>query len=243
MSKRIIDTDMWGDQYDKDRWFRELSPSAKLLFIYLWTNNQCNQAGLYKLNLDTVSYDTRLRKGSLLKLFDELCPKVEYYPESNLVWVKNFVKRQTFSPKFLVAVAKCLEEVKNDELINRFLAHNDNLSIPYPYHINTPNIPQQYPTDTTRPEQNRSDQEQTSTENPARLFEHYMGKLITPFIADELKQLEGEYPLEWIEAAFREAAGREKRSLSYARAILERWGEEGFPGGEVVVEAAREERW
>ncbi|HEY75157.1 MAG TPA: DnaD domain protein [Thermoflexia bacterium] len=58
------------------------------------------------------------------------------------------------------------------------------------------------------------------------LYEENIGPL-TPLIAEELKEAEGTYPADWIEAAFREAVALNKRSWRYIRAILERWRTEG----------------
>jgi DnaD/phage-associated family protein len=58
------------------------------------------------------------------------------------------------------------------------------------------------------------------------LYEENVGS-ITPLIADELNEAEGQYPNEWILAAFREAAVLNKRNWRYIRRILERWETEG----------------
>jgi DNA replication protein len=58
------------------------------------------------------------------------------------------------------------------------------------------------------------------------LYEQNIG-LLSPLIADELKDAEDQYPSEWIEAAFREAVLQNKRKWSYIRAILRRWETEG----------------
>lgn len=58
------------------------------------------------------------------------------------------------------------------------------------------------------------------------LYEQNVG-LLTPIIAEELRQAEDEYPVDWIEEAIREATVLNKRSWKYIRAILERWKAEG----------------
>lgn len=58
------------------------------------------------------------------------------------------------------------------------------------------------------------------------LYEQNIG-LLSPLIADELKDAADQYPAEWIEAAFREAVQHNKRKWSYIRAILRRWETEG----------------
>jgi DnaD/phage-associated family protein len=62
--------------------------------------------------------------------------------------------------------------------------------------------------------------------NVFALYEQNIG-LLTPLIADELREAEQTYPVEWIEEAFREAVSLNKRSWKYIRAILERWRTEG----------------
>src|SRR6266566_2674089 len=58
------------------------------------------------------------------------------------------------------------------------------------------------------------------------LYEQNIG-LLSPLLADELKDAADQFPVEWIEAAFREAVQHNKRNWSYIRAILRRWGTEG----------------
>jgi DNA replication protein len=58
------------------------------------------------------------------------------------------------------------------------------------------------------------------------LYEQNIG-LLTPLIAEDLKDAADQYPMEWIEAAFREAVHQNKRNWRYISAILRRWETEG----------------
>ncbi|MBX3014484.1 MAG: DnaD domain protein [Caldilineaceae bacterium] len=58
------------------------------------------------------------------------------------------------------------------------------------------------------------------------LFEQNIN-LMTPLIAEQLRDLEKTYPPPWIEEAFDIAVSRNKRSLRYIQAILKRWETEG----------------
>jgi DnaD/phage-associated family protein len=62
--------------------------------------------------------------------------------------------------------------------------------------------------------------------NVFKLYEENIG-LITPLLADALKDAEASYPPEWIEEALGEAVKHNKRSWKYVEAILRRWKEEG----------------
>ena len=63
------------------------------------------------------------------------------------------------------------------------------------------------------------------------LYEENIG-MLTPMIAEELKEAEKLYPAPWIESAFREAVSLNKRSWKYIEAILKRWESEGKEYGE-----------
>src|SRR5205823_9996722 len=58
------------------------------------------------------------------------------------------------------------------------------------------------------------------------LYEQNIG-LLSPLIADQLKDAADQYPPEWIEAAFRQAVQQNKRKCSYISAILTSWETEG----------------
>ncbi len=63
------------------------------------------------------------------------------------------------------------------------------------------------------------------------LYEQNIG-LLTPMIAEELRDAEKTYPAGWIADAFREAVELNKRSWRYVLRILERWRVEGRGAGQ-----------
>lgn len=62
--------------------------------------------------------------------------------------------------------------------------------------------------------------------NIYKLYESNIG-ILTPRIADNLKDAEKEYPAEWIQDAIHLAVENNKRKWSYIDAILKRWETEG----------------
>jgi DNA replication protein len=58
------------------------------------------------------------------------------------------------------------------------------------------------------------------------LYEANIG-LLTPIVADQLRDAEQTYPVEWIEAAIKEATERNARNWRYIATILERWTVDG----------------
>ena len=63
------------------------------------------------------------------------------------------------------------------------------------------------------------------------IYEQNIG-MLTPIIAEELKEAEKLYPASWIRDAFKEAVDLNKRSWRYISRILERWVAEGKDDGE-----------
>jgi DnaD/phage-associated family protein len=55
--------------------------------------------------------------------------------------------------------------------------------------------------------------------------------MLTPMIAEELREAEKLYPETWIRDAIKAAVNQNKRKWSYISAILERWSAEGRSDG------------
>jgi len=62
------------------------------------------------------------------------------------------------------------------------------------------------------------------------LYEQNIG-MLTPMIAEELREAEKLYPEGWIRDAIKEAVNQNKRKWNYISAILERWSSEGKSNG------------
>jgi DnaD/phage-associated family protein len=62
------------------------------------------------------------------------------------------------------------------------------------------------------------------------LYEENIG-MLTPMIADQLREAEESYPPAWIREAVKEAVSQNKRKWSYISAILEHWTAEGKKDG------------
>jgi len=71
------------------------------------------------------------------------------------------------------------------------------------------------------------------TEEPPDIFTLYEENIgmLTPMIAEELKEAEKLYSIAWIRDAIREAVSLNKRNWRYIARILENWSREGRHGG------------
>ena len=63
------------------------------------------------------------------------------------------------------------------------------------------------------------------------IYEQNIG-MITPHIAELIKESENLYPVEWVEDAIKHASKQNKRSWAYIESILNRWKIEGRDNGE-----------
>lgn len=66
--------------------------------------------------------------------------------------------------------------------------------------------------------------------------------LLTPMIADQLRDMEKSYPPDWIVEAFEIAVRSNKRSLRYIQNILKRWETDGKDNRESTVPSTEEQR-
>jgi DNA replication protein len=78
--------------------------------------------------------------------------------------------------------------------------------------------------------------------NIFELYEDNIG-LLSPILADELRDAEATYPANWIEDAFRIAAENNVRKWQYIRTILERWATEGKDDGTSRRNTKKKRRW
>ncbi|MFC1927996.1 DnaD domain-containing protein [Chloroflexota bacterium] len=72
-----------------------------------------------------------------------------------------------------------------------------------------------------------------NTEKPSDIFTLYEQNIgmLTPMIAEELREAEKLYPETWIRDAIKEAVNQQIHKWSYISAILERWSTEGKSDG------------
>ena len=71
---------------------------------------------------------------------------------------------------------------------------------------------------------------QLSESEPFRLYHQNFG-LLTPVLADQLRNLIEDFPLPWVCEAMEIALARNKKALAYVKAILNRWEREARESG------------
>lgn len=132
---RQVDTRIWTDPK-----VRSLScPSARLVWVYLLTNDHTHMSGLYYLPDTLAAHELRMDQGKYRSCREELeaCDLCRYDPIHELIWVIRMGRYQIRSRKGIGGVSKHLEKYHESCLIPEYLRTYDTLSIPYSYPIDT----------------------------------------------------------------------------------------------------------
>ena len=94
--KRAIDTSIWGDP-----WFTELSAEAKMVFMYLLTNERSTAAGIFDLSPRRMAFDIGIDQSTAESALAECSARVRWWPDHSIVWVVNFFRHQAVNDNFL----------------------------------------------------------------------------------------------------------------------------------------------
>lgn len=237
---RQIHVSIW-----KDEWFLDLEPPKKLLFVYLFSNEATSLAGIYKLPLKVIAFETGLDQEFIKKSLAEFAKSGKVYYDNGIVWVVNMRRyHETKSDKVQTRIENDTELIPDCEIKRRYLAS----LIPYRYPIDT--APQLKEKEEEDKKEKEKEQENNSNSTAAVVFQLYESEIgsITKVIADKLNDAIDVYPGEWFRFAFEEAARNNKRNWAYVDAILKNWKANGFqnkngkPGKRAVsaIDAERE---
>lgn len=125
---RQVKTQLWNDVK-----FLEVSPEAKLLFIWTFTHPDTNCSGLTLFNDDVCMRQTSLSRKVMEKAMLELIEiaMVEYDKKYNILWVMNQFKHAPKSPKIVEAVIREILSLPNSATIDHFMRRYDTVFWPY----------------------------------------------------------------------------------------------------------------
>lgn len=123
---RQIHTHIWDDPN-----FETLSPHAKLVFIYGFSNRHRNEAGLYTLTIRKLAFETSLSIEEAEVAVKEIEARGmwRYDWDNQVLWVKNALKYQTVTEKNLAAIKKDIATI-NSPLVAEFEEHYKDLLSP-----------------------------------------------------------------------------------------------------------------
>jgi len=116
---RQIHTHIW-----KDEWFLDLDADEKLLFIYLFSNELTSVAGIYKIPLKVIVFETGLDKAFVTKTLAKFAKAGKAYYEDGIAWVVNLRKyNESSSSKLQTRIETDLSMIPDGPLKERYTAH------------------------------------------------------------------------------------------------------------------------
>jgi len=89
MASRFTQTEKWDD-----KWFRQLSPNAKVLYWYIW--DKCDIAGFWEVDLEGAVFHTKIAEGSIRGAFEELMRGFD--EAGGWIWIRKFCYHQNNLP-------------------------------------------------------------------------------------------------------------------------------------------------
>lgn len=153
---RMVDCATWDDP-----WFESLHPKGKLFFLYLLTNPRSTSCGAFEITTRKMAFETGLTVEDVEGFLEKWAPKVQWFPEHSIVFLKNFYRRQTNSDKVRINAARIVASYPIDV--------QQAIAIEYPELIESPDtlsIPHAYPTDKQDVTETETKQDKTETETP-----------------------------------------------------------------------------
>lgn len=105
---RSVNTRFWNDSF-----VEELTPTEKLLFLYLLTNPLTNLLGIYEISLKRISYDTGLTLETVRKGLERFQTARKAFYVDNFIILPNFLKNQSLNPNMKIAVSRSFSELPN----------------------------------------------------------------------------------------------------------------------------------
>jgi hypothetical protein len=155
---RMVDCGTWDDP-----WFESLEPQGKLFFLYLLTNPRSTSCGAFEITPRKMSFETGIPQEQIETWLASWSPRVQWWPEHQIVFLKNFYRRQSNSEKVRInaagIVAKFPDQVRKAiyTVYPEFQSPDDTLSIPYPD-----------PSDKRNVTETETRQDKTETETPPK---------------------------------------------------------------------------
>ncbi|WP_088103018.1 DnaD domain-containing protein [Halalkalibacter urbisdiaboli] len=220
---RMIQTGFWKDP----KVMEEMTPEDKFFFMYLLTNPQVTQIGIYRITKKQVAFETGFSIETVQLLFDRFLHQYElirYNDETRELAIKNWGKHNLArgGKPMLDCIQKELEDVKDRSLIDYVGQAVTNPSIRELY---TTFTAENDDTATLRGQKEEEKQEkEQKQELYATVFRFYEDNIgvLNPFIAESIALWLEELSPEVVMLAIKKALMKQKR-WDYAEGILKKW--------------------
>jgi len=133
---RQVHVSFWQDPF-----ILNLTPEEKYFYLYLMTNSKTSQCGIYEISKKVMMFETGYNLETVEKLLNRFIEygKVAYDEETGEIFLLNWPKYNwNKSDRVLRCIAKELEQVKSNRLLEAYNKTMDSLCIPYEYSMDRP---------------------------------------------------------------------------------------------------------
>jgi hypothetical protein len=121
----------------KDPWFFDLEPDEKLLFIYLFSNENTSISGIYEIPFRVICFETGLDTEFVNTTLDKFEKAKKVYFENGVIWVKNMRKyNASTSEKVMKGIENDLAKIPECPIKQLYIAYYSP-DIPYTEGIDT----------------------------------------------------------------------------------------------------------
>jgi DnaD/phage-associated family protein len=229
---RMIQTGFWNDP----KVMEEMTPEDKFFFMYLLTNPQVTQIGIYRITKKQVAFETGFSVETVQLLFERFLHQhelIRYNAETRELAIKNWGKHNLGrgGKPMLDCIRKELEEVKDRSLIEYVGQAVTNESIRDLYatfclkNDDTSTLRGQE----EEKEQEKEEEKQQQQEPYAVVFRFYEENIgvLNPFIAESIALWLEELSPEVVMLAIKKALMKQKR-WDYAEGILKKWSNQNL---------------
>ncbi len=243
---RQIQIDFWQDNFVTD-----LSAEDRYFFIYLLTNSNTSQSGVYQINVKLAAFELgwdREQVNKLIKRFVEY-GKIEYDETTSEIMIVNWLKyNKATSPKVAKVIDREIKSIKNEHFKDTLIQ----LCALYGYPIDTVSIPNRNNNKNNNKNNNQNNnqnqnqneeptEEAAASENPsvhpsasenefgeiARFFETNIRPL-NHHVGQELESMVDGYGSELTLLALKTAVNKGNASIPYINGILRKWQEKNY---------------
>ena len=109
-TQRYISTSFWDDN-----WIQTLDPSEKLLYLYLMTGPLTNIAGVYKITVRRIVFDTGFNQDTITHIFDKFEKNYKAHRVGEYVVIPSWPQHQKWekAPKIREGIISVLQDLPN----------------------------------------------------------------------------------------------------------------------------------
>lgn len=117
---RQIHTQIW-----RDNWFLDLEPDEKLMFIYLFSNDSTNLAGLYEIHERVIQLETGLDKARIEEILKRFEREGKVHYQDGIVWMVNMKKyHSNAGEKVRRSIEIIIEGIPDCEVKQKYCIYN-----------------------------------------------------------------------------------------------------------------------